>query len=126
MAAPSSAAGVSSASEPVEEDNDGCAEDDAPHQEECVNHQLSLQRDRALALGRCREVAEQRKKRWQPGDPAATRSAILKIVDADKPPLRVFFGDAPLAMAKADYASRIALWEEWNPVAIEAQGSKKA
>ena len=32
----------------------------------------------------------------------------------------------PLAMAKADYAARIALWEEWNAVAIEAQGSKKA
>jgi hypothetical protein len=29
-------------------------------------------------------------------------------------------------MAKADYAARIALWEEWNAVAIEAQGSKKA
>ena len=73
-----------------------------------------------------REVAEQRKKRWQPGDPVGTRSAILEIVDAEKPPLRVFFGEAPLAMAKADYASRIALWEEWNAVAIEAQGSKKA
>jgi len=70
-----------------------------------------------------REVAEQRKKRWQPGDPAATRSALLKIVDAEKPPLRVFFGEAPLAIAKADYASRIALWEEWSAVAIEAQGS---
>lgn len=71
------------------------------------------------------EVAEQRKKRWVPGDPVATRSAILKIVDAEKPPLRVFFGDSPLAMAKADYASRIALWEEWQAVAVEAQGEKK-
>ncbi|HEX2673457.1 MAG TPA: hypothetical protein VHM25_21395, partial [Polyangiaceae bacterium] len=72
------------------------------------------------------EVAEQRKKRWVPGDPAATRSAILKIVDAENPPLRVFFGTAPLAMAKADYASRIALWEEWQAVAVEAQGETKA
>lgn len=72
------------------------------------------------------EIAEQRKKRWVPGDPSGTRSAILKIVDAEKPPLRVFFGEAPLAMAKADYASRIAVWEEWNAVAIEAQGSRKA
>jgi NAD(P)-dependent dehydrogenase (short-subunit alcohol dehydrogenase family) len=71
-----------------------------------------------------KEVAEQRKKRWQPGDPAATSTALLKIVDAEQPPLRAFFGEAPLAMAKADYASRIALWEEWNDVAIEAQGSK--
>jgi NAD(P)-dependent dehydrogenase (short-subunit alcohol dehydrogenase family) len=58
------------------------------------------------------------------GDPAATRSALLKIVDAERPPLRVFFGDAPLGMAKADYASRIAVWEEWQEVALEAQGSK--
>jgi NAD(P)-dependent dehydrogenase (short-subunit alcohol dehydrogenase family) len=71
-----------------------------------------------------KHVAEERKKRWQPGDPKATRGAILKIVDAEKPPLRVFFGEAPLAMAKADYASRIALWEEWNAVAVEAQGKK--
>jgi NAD(P)-dependent dehydrogenase (short-subunit alcohol dehydrogenase family) len=73
-----------------------------------------------------KEVAETRKTRWQPGDPKATSAAILKIVDAEKPPLRVFFGEAPLAMAKADYASRIAVWEEWNAVSVEAQGSKKA
>ncbi len=69
-----------------------------------------------------KQVAEQRKARWKPGDPLATRGAILKIVDAAKPPLRVFFGEAPLALAKADYASRIATWEEWNAVSREAQG----
>jgi len=58
------------------------------------------------------------------GDPAATRSALLKIVDAERPPLRVFFGEAPLGMAKADYASRIAVWEEWQELALEAHGSK--
>ena len=56
------------------------------------------------------------------GNPAATRGPVLKIVDAPQPPLRVFFGPAPLGMAKADYESRLALWEEWNEVAIEAQG----
>jgi NAD(P)-dependent dehydrogenase (short-subunit alcohol dehydrogenase family) len=58
------------------------------------------------------------------GDPVATRGAILKLVDAEKPPLRIFFGEAPLGMAKADYAARLATWEEWNAVSIEAQGSK--
>jgi len=58
------------------------------------------------------------------GDPVATRRALLKIVDAERPPLRVFFGEAPLGMAKADYASRIAGWEEWQEVALEAQGSQ--
>jgi NAD(P)-dependent dehydrogenase (short-subunit alcohol dehydrogenase family) len=57
-----------------------------------------------------------------PGDPAATRAAILKVVDADPPPLRVFFGSAPLAIATSDYESRLALWNEWQPVAVEAHG----
>ncbi|MEO6600596.1 MAG: SDR family oxidoreductase [Polyangiaceae bacterium] len=56
------------------------------------------------------------------GNPAATRGPVLKIVDAPQPPLRVFFGPAPLGMARADYESRLAMWEEWNAVAIEAQG----
>lgn len=70
-------------------------------------------------------VAAARKARFTaPGDPIATRSAILKVVDADRPPLRIFFGESPLGIAKADYAGRIALWEEWNDVSVEAQGSR--
>jgi NAD(P)-dependent dehydrogenase (short-subunit alcohol dehydrogenase family) len=57
-----------------------------------------------------------------PGDPTATRGPILRIVDADEPPLRVFFGSAPLGIATKDYESRLATWNEWQPVAIEAQG----
>ncbi|KUI30526.1 short-chain dehydrogenase [Mycobacterium sp. IS-1496] len=57
-----------------------------------------------------------------PGDPKASAGAILKVVDAENPPLRVFFGEVPLGIAKADYESRLATWEEWQPVAIEAQG----
>ena len=57
-----------------------------------------------------------------PGDPTASARAILKVVDATPPPLRVFFGEKPLELAKADYASRLATWEQWQPVAIEAQG----
>ena len=58
----------------------------------------------------------------KPGDPAASAAAVLKIVDAPKPPLRVFFGELPLSLAKADYESRLATWEEWQPVSVEAQG----
>ena len=57
-----------------------------------------------------------------PGDPTATRGAILKVVDADEPPLRIFFGKAPLEIATRDYESRLALWNEWQPVSIEAFG----
>jgi NAD(P)-dependent dehydrogenase (short-subunit alcohol dehydrogenase family) len=57
-----------------------------------------------------------------PGDPQASAAAVLKIVDAEKPPLRVFFGSLPIKLAKADYESRIKTWDEWQPVAELAQG----
>jgi NAD(P)-dependent dehydrogenase (short-subunit alcohol dehydrogenase family) len=64
-----------------------------------------------------------RKTRWAaPGDPKASAAAVLKVVDADKPPLRVFFGDEPLGLAKADYEERLRTWEQWQPVAELAQG----
>lgn len=68
-------------------------------------------------------AAKAREKRFAaPGDPQASAAALLRVVDAEKPPLRVFFGELPLQIAKADYQSRLASWEEWQPVAIEAQG----
>jgi NAD(P)-dependent dehydrogenase (short-subunit alcohol dehydrogenase family) len=65
----------------------------------------------------------ERKTRWSaPGDPKASAAALLKVVDAEEPPLRVFFGEAPLGIAKADYEQRIRTWEQWQPVAELAQG----
>jgi NAD(P)-dependent dehydrogenase (short-subunit alcohol dehydrogenase family) len=61
-----------------------------------------------------------------PGDPEATGSAILKIVDAKDPPLRVFFGTVGLPLTKAEYEKRIATWEQWNAIAVEAQGNAGA
>jgi NAD(P)-dependent dehydrogenase (short-subunit alcohol dehydrogenase family) len=66
---------------------------------------------------------EVRKTRWAaPGDPKASAAALLKVVDAEQPPLRVFFGEAPLGLAKADYEDRLHTWEQWQPVAELAQG----
>jgi NAD(P)-dependent dehydrogenase (short-subunit alcohol dehydrogenase family) len=59
----------------------------------------------------------------RPGDPFATRAAVLKLVDAEAPPLRIFFGDGPLALATADYESRLATWRKWEPLSVEAQGN---
>jgi len=59
----------------------------------------------------------------RPGDPFATRAAVLKLVDAEIPPLRVFFGDGPLALAASDYESRLQTWREWEPLSLEAQGN---
>ncbi len=57
-----------------------------------------------------------------PGDPAASAAAILRVVDAEEPPLRCFFGTQPLAIAEADYEQRLKTWREWQPVAELAQG----
>jgi NAD(P)-dependent dehydrogenase (short-subunit alcohol dehydrogenase family) len=70
------------------------------------------------------KAAEQRRARaGNPGDPVATRDAVLAVVDAEDPPLRVFFGDGPLAIATRDYESRLAVWREWEPLSIAAHGS---
>jgi NAD(P)-dependent dehydrogenase (short-subunit alcohol dehydrogenase family) len=69
------------------------------------------------------KAAEQRKARVStPGDPTASRAAVLEVVDAEQPPLRVFFGDAPLGIATRDYESRLAEWRAWEHVSKLAQG----
>ena len=69
------------------------------------------------------KAAEARKARLgASGDPTKSAPAILAIVDADEPPLRIFLGSSPLGTAKADYAGRIATWEKWNDVSVAAQG----
>jgi NAD(P)-dependent dehydrogenase (short-subunit alcohol dehydrogenase family) len=71
------------------------------------------------------EVAAARKTRMgTPGDPTATRAAVLQVVDAEQPPLRIFFGDGPLAIAEKDYQARLATWHEWEPVSIAAHGTR--
>ncbi|MFD8418532.1 SDR family NAD(P)-dependent oxidoreductase [Streptomyces sp. NPDC059466] len=57
------------------------------------------------------------------GEPAATREAILAVVDADEPPLRIFFGRGPLDVIRAEYASRIDEWERWDAVSQAAFGA---
>jgi NAD(P)-dependent dehydrogenase (short-subunit alcohol dehydrogenase family) len=76
------------------------------------------------AYDQAREQAlASRKQRFaKPGDPTATRQAILTLVDSDNPPLRLFLGESPLGIATADYDSRLAAWREWQPVAAAAQG----
>jgi len=69
------------------------------------------------------QVAEQRKQRGgTPGDPTASAAAVLRVVDAEEPPLRAFLGTAPLGIAKADYESRLKTWEQWQDNAELAQG----
>jgi NAD(P)-dependent dehydrogenase (short-subunit alcohol dehydrogenase family) len=59
------------------------------------------------------------------GDPQATAEAILKIVDAEDPPLRFAVGAGVLPMARAAYADRLATWEAWEAVSNAAQGEPR-
>jgi NAD(P)-dependent dehydrogenase (short-subunit alcohol dehydrogenase family) len=69
-------------------------------------------------------VREAQREEWadEPGDPAATRAAILQVVDAEDPPLRIFFGKAPLDVVTRDYERRLATWRRWQPVSVQAYG----
>ena len=77
------------------------------------------------AYASSRERMKARRSGVVPGDPQATGLAMLALVDAAEPPLRVFFGDVGLPMIKQEYASRIALWEKWDHIADLAQGTAK-
>jgi NAD(P)-dependent dehydrogenase (short-subunit alcohol dehydrogenase family) len=70
-----------------------------------------------------REASQKRRSGNTPGDPTSSAAAVLKVVDAEAPPLRAFFGTAPLSIAERDYESRLATWREWQPVAELAQGN---
>jgi NAD(P)-dependent dehydrogenase (short-subunit alcohol dehydrogenase family) len=64
--------------------------------------------------------------RSQPGDPQATGAAILELVDAAEPPLRVFFSSTALQLISREYASRIENWQQWDGLAQRAQGGPES
>lgn len=55
-------------------------------------------------------------------NPEGVGPAILKIADAENPPLRVLFGKMPTELVPELYKSRLQTWDEWKSVSIEAQG----
>ena len=72
------------------------------------------------------KAAEMRAKRVSSsGQPAASSTALLAVVDSEQPPLRIFLGEAPLGIATADYESRLATWRAWEPVSRAAHGSSE-
>jgi len=59
------------------------------------------------------------------GDPEATAEAVLKLVDADDPPLRLGLGNSILPRARDAYRERLATWEAWEDVSNAAMGEPK-
>lgn len=53
------------------------------------------------------------------GDPLATSAAILKLVDAEQPPLRLILGNL-LPFVQNVYAERLKTWDDWQDVSLAA------
>lgn len=56
------------------------------------------------------------------GEPTAAAAALLDVVDAEQPPLRVLFGLMPTLVVPATYNQRLELWKQWEPVSLAANG----
>ena len=56
------------------------------------------------------------------GKPEATTSAVLKLIDTENPPLRLFLGKMAYPWVKQTYEGRDAEWNNWNEVAAAAHG----
>jgi NAD(P)-dependent dehydrogenase (short-subunit alcohol dehydrogenase family) len=82
---------------------------------------------RSEAIDAYEPMREERKRQLgkrSAGDPEASGAAILKLVDAEEPPLRCFFGRDAFGIVRPDYESRLAGWEEWDWLAKEAHGGE--
>jgi NAD(P)-dependent dehydrogenase (short-subunit alcohol dehydrogenase family) len=56
------------------------------------------------------------------GDPSASSAAILKLVDADNPPLRLLLGEFATQFVPKVYEQRLNVWQEWVDVSRAADG----
>ncbi|MFH6994995.1 SDR family NAD(P)-dependent oxidoreductase [Flavobacterium sp. FlaQc-48] len=56
------------------------------------------------------------------GKTSATVPAIIKLAEAENPPLRLFLGKVALPFAKQTYEQKLATWEEWADVSVAAHG----
>ena len=54
-------------------------------------------------------------------DPALAAEAVLKLVDADDPPLRLLLGDAIFDVAIGQMEQRIETWKRWEAVSRAAE-----
>jgi NAD(P)-dependent dehydrogenase (short-subunit alcohol dehydrogenase family) len=82
--------------------------------------------DRLPAYDAMREERAARMSTNVPGDPAAAAQALLEVVDADKPPLRVLlgalFGEPVSETVRSVYHRRLAEWDTWADLTARAYG----
>lgn len=68
-------------------------------------------------LGRRRHGLSGAYAHLQPGDPARAGAALLKLLDAERPPLRVLLGSSAADRAPAVHRERLAEWAAWDALA---------
>jgi hypothetical protein len=85
-----------------------------------------VQADQLPAYDAIRAARQAGRSAWKPADPEATGPAILDLVDAEQPPLRVFFGATPLGIIEAEYAKRLDEWQTWQWLSEKANGTVAA
>jgi NADP-dependent 3-hydroxy acid dehydrogenase YdfG len=56
------------------------------------------------------------------GKPEATADAILAVIEAQKPPLRLLLGNTPWRMIEPTYQQRLETWKTWQSTSEAAQG----
>lgn len=56
------------------------------------------------------------------GNPDSTTSAVLKLIDSENPPLHFLLGKIAYPGVKQVYSERLAEFEAWKEVAVEAHG----
>jgi NAD(P)-dependent dehydrogenase (short-subunit alcohol dehydrogenase family) len=75
------------------------------------------------AYNHVREATQARRKAaGKPGVPEATGPVILKLIDMEEPPLRIFFGATANKMIHTEYQKRLTEWDKYNELSIEANG----
>ncbi|MBA2678574.1 MAG: SDR family oxidoreductase [Ktedonobacteraceae bacterium] len=69
-----------------------------------------------------REAMSARRGSSTSGNPEATGPVMLKLVDMEQPPLRIFFGKGANEMIHAEYDKRLAEWDKFKDLSEEANG----
>ncbi|MFC9454498.1 SDR family NAD(P)-dependent oxidoreductase [Streptomyces sp. NPDC056983] len=69
-----------------------------------------------------REQMDEYHRTVTPGDPSAAGRALVEIVEAEHPPLRVLLGAGMVEFVRGLYESRLATWKEWEAVTEKAAG----
>lgn len=75
------------------------------------------------AYNHVREAVQARRNASTRGNPEGTGPVMLKLVDMEQPPLRIFFGKGAHEMIHAEYENRLAEWDSFKALSEEAHGA---